>query len=253
MIVRVIDFETTGVEPPCHPVEVAAIDLDTERRRFTIVGSTRIKPPIPIPPDARAIHHISDAEVENAPTLAEVLPRYLDTVGIEDIAALAAHNMNFDGQFIGEPIHSPVCTLRCSYVLFPDAPSYANAALVYWLQDQGKAAGFDPTIAGTTHRAWGDAYTTACLLREMLTLRSLDELIEMTEHPVLLPKLTFGKHKGLRYEDAPLDYLQWMLRQPDMDADRLFTARHYLDLAQSGALFSPFADPAPDHFSFFKP
>jgi hypothetical protein len=46
---------------------------------------------------------------------------------------------------------------------------------------------------------------------------------------VLLPgAIKFGKHRGTKWTDIPPDYLKWICRQEDMDADVRFTARHHL-------------------------
>jgi uncharacterized protein (DUF3820 family) len=36
--------------------------------------------------------------------------------------------------------------------------------------------------------------------------------------------LTFGKHRGQTWAQVPIDYLQWMVRQTDMDADTVWHA-----------------------------
>jgi exodeoxyribonuclease X len=49
-----------------------------------------------------------------------------------------------------------------------------------------------------------------------------------TNEPVLLPNVTFGKHRGQAWTDVPVDYLQWILRQQDMNENVVHTARHHL-------------------------
>lgn len=39
------------------------------------------------------------------------------------------------------------------------------------------------------------------------------------------------KHRGKRWEEAPRDYLDWIVRKSDLDEDTKFTAKHYLDEA----------------------
>ena len=86
----------------------------------------------------------------------------------------------------------------------------------------------DRSLADRTHRAMPDAYVTAHLLREILKHASIEELICWTNEPVLLPKVTFGKYRGQPWADVPPDYLQWILRQQDMNEDVAHTARHHL-------------------------
>ena len=37
------------------------------------------------------------------------------------------------------------------------------------------------------------------------------------------------KHKGVAWSDCEPDYLRWIVRQPDMDEDKKFTAKHWLE------------------------
>ena len=65
MTVRIIDLETTGIDPSDHVVEVGSVDLlpDGSISRFQ---EHLIKPPCPMPAEARAVHHISDEDVAQA-------------------------------------------------------------------------------------------------------------------------------------------------------------------------------------------
>jgi len=86
----------------------------------------------------------------------------------------------------------------------------------------------DRSIADRAHRALPDAYVTAHLSREIIKHASMEDLIRWTNEPVLLPRVTFGKHRGQSWADVPPDYLQWVLRQQDMNEDVVHTARHHL-------------------------
>jgi exodeoxyribonuclease X len=90
----------------------------------------------------------------------------------------------------------------------------------------------DRSIADRAHRALPDAYVTAHLLREILKHASIGELISWTKEPILLPRVPFGKHRGQAWKDVPPDYLQWILRQQDMNEDVVHTARHHLEKRQ---------------------
>jgi exodeoxyribonuclease X len=65
MTIRIIDLETTGIDATDHVVEVGSVDLlpDGSIGRFQ---EYLIKPPCPIPAEARAVHHISDQDVAQA-------------------------------------------------------------------------------------------------------------------------------------------------------------------------------------------
>ncbi|MBK8840523.1 MAG: DUF3820 family protein [Hyphomonadaceae bacterium] len=53
-------------------------------------------------------------------------------------------------------------------------------------------------------------------------------MIAWTEEPKHLPAIPFGKHRGMKWAEAPVDYLQWMVRQTDMDRDALAGAEREL-------------------------
>lgn len=78
-----------------------------------------------------------------------------------------------------------------------------------------------------THRALPDAYVTAGILRELLKLASVDDLIMWSQPPVLLPRVCFGKHKGLAWSELPVDYLDWIVERSDLNEDVKVTANRY--------------------------
>ncbi|WP_080654916.1 3'-5' exonuclease [Bradyrhizobium japonicum] len=73
MLIRVLDFETTGMPPDAAVCEVGWCDL----RTYAGTTACEIGKPVgmlvdpnrAMPPEARAIHHISDADVFGAPPL----------------------------------------------------------------------------------------------------------------------------------------------------------------------------------------
>ena len=69
----VYDLETTGVDPDSDRiVEIAACRLEPEGARAWL--DRRINPGVAIPPEATAIHGISDADVADAPPFAQLAP-----------------------------------------------------------------------------------------------------------------------------------------------------------------------------------
>lgn len=225
MTIRVIDIETTGIYPTDHVVEIGSVDLlpdgsITKHQEFLVL------PPCPIPAEARAIHHISDADVAQAKSWSAVCSTYFDRGNCLDLVAFAAHNSVFDQQWLPPDLlgNFPlVCTYKAAVHIWPRAPRHTNQVLRYWLN-----LDVDRSIADRAHRAMPDAYVTANLLREILRHASIEELIRWTNEPVLLPKVNFGKHRGQKWSDVPSDYLQWILRQQDMNEDIVHTARHNL-------------------------
>jgi exodeoxyribonuclease X len=172
------------------------------------------------------VHHISDEDVAKAKSWDAVCSTFFDRENFSDIVAFAAHNAAFDQQWLPPDLlgNLPlICTYKAALHIWPDAPRHTNQVLRYWLN-----LDMDRSLADRAHRAMPDAYVTAHLLREILKHATMEELIRWTNQPALLPKVTFGKYRGQTWTDVPPDYLQWILRQQDMNEDVVHTARHYL-------------------------
>lgn len=223
-IVRVIDLETTGLPAPeTQVIEIAAVDLIVEPlclpRFDRLWGLTSlVKPTIPIPPEASAVHHLIDEDLEQANFWADVWPCYVDNVDV-----FAAHSAKFERYFLSDEMtHSRpwVCTWKCALRLWPQAPSHSNQALRYWK----KPPHLTRTKAALSHRALPDAYVTAHLLAAMLEEATLDSLIAWTAEPALLPRITFGAMRGRPWSEADDGLLHWVLGK-DFDEDVKFTVR----------------------------
>ena len=63
-MIRVVDVETTGLDPAADRiVEIAVVGVDFERRSCCKLFNSLVDPGIPIPPEVSAIHHITTAMV----------------------------------------------------------------------------------------------------------------------------------------------------------------------------------------------
>ena len=158
----VLDLETTSFKPDAgYIVDVAALrvrDGEVVDRFESLVNPGRAIV-------GHQIHGISNDDVANAPTAADVLPRLVEFIGD---APLVAHNVAFDLPFITRHLPSDVKwepsavfdTLELAYQLYPDAGSYKLADLVRFVfgRDHGAA-----------HRAMPDAEATAELFIHLTT------------------------------------------------------------------------------------
>jgi exodeoxyribonuclease X len=247
-----IDTETTGMEPHDVVIEMAAVRRDWHYHFMVNPGD------VPVVPEARAAHHITDAELAVCATAEVWLPTVMELTGRPD-HVLVFHNAEFDTRMIqqtwpqiGGAPH--ICTYRCSLQLWPDAPSHSNQVLRYWLSLHVEKTRLHP------HRALPDALVTHALVMRMIEdlvygrnehvrlpdlpaeeLRdaAIERLVHLTTAPVVLHRVRFGKHQGLLWKDVPRDYLQWIIRQADFDRDVLHTARTLIG--------SPPATPAGEH------
>lgn len=225
--IAVVDTETTGLEPG-DIVELATVLLHPEKLLYL---SHLVRPTCPISFEAMAVHHITASMVVNMQPRGVIVDTHLALL-VPDI--FVAHNAKFDRSFLPELAGKLwICTYRCALHLWPDAPSHSNQVLRYFLNldmsDLPAEAGQIP------HRALYDAWTTARLFERMLKELGMDEnagvekLLRLSSEPVLLKKIRFGKYAGTSFQDVPVDYLRWLIRQPQMDADVLYSARHHLN------------------------
>lgn len=94
----VLDVETTGLDYTKEKmVEFAAVRL--ENGKITERFETLINPEQHIRKSSMAIHGITEEDVQDAPTEAEIMPKILEFIGDYPIVA---HNAIFDYSFINE-------------------------------------------------------------------------------------------------------------------------------------------------------
>lgn len=222
----VTDTETTGLDHEKDGiVEIAGACREGDS---LLVYESFCNPGTPISVEAMATHHITEDMVRGAKLPRDALSQMMHKLEGDGVTLLVAHNAQFDRGFIGKLSLKLsdqtrwICTYRCAMHLWPDAPGHSNQVLRYWLDVKPELPpGLYP------HRALYDVMVTEAILRRMLETKSLEELVELSQKPVLLSKVRFGKHKGMFWKDVPSDYLRWILKQSDIDTDVRHTAYHY--------------------------
>jgi exodeoxyribonuclease X len=221
MIIRTVDLETTGLEPTDAIVEAGWTDVECDMGgNVAMVGPTMsylVNPGRPIPPQASAIHHITDRDVEHAEPAADVLTRMGDGADI-----FASFGADFDRMFFGGGDKRWICIRKASIWSFRDCPAHSNQCLRYWLKLDLAGQPVMPP-----HRAGPDSCVSAHILARLLETVPIETLTGWTDKPVLLIRCGFGKHIGTPWSDVPTGYLEWILKQ-DFDRDTMFTARHFL-------------------------
>jgi len=156
-----IDFETTGLSPDMgdRVTEVAALRIVGGRvvERYVSLINCNVR----IPSFITGLTGISQAMVDGAPPVAQVVPRLLEFIGDD---ALSAHNASFDEKFLHAesarlgltPAHQGlVCSLKLSRRIFPGLASYKLGLLSGQLGIAFKSA---------AHRAESDAEVAAQVL-----------------------------------------------------------------------------------------
>lgn len=236
----VVDTETTGLpDEGARLVEIAAIS----RREDGSLGEfqTYVDPGVPIPPVARAVHHISDTDVAGAPPPHRAMEEMHIAMGAETGEVVwVAHNMAFDERFLTILDDSPkICTYRCAMHIWPTAPAHGNQVLRYWLKldesgDLQLPEGLHP------HRALYDILVTEGILRALQwevqntqhcdSEEALHYLAKISKEPVVLSKARFGKHAGKGWDwivRADSGWCDWYMRLEDGDPDVRHTITHH--------------------------
>lgn len=218
----VVDSETTGIGDEDKACEVAGFYC--EDNRILSHYETLVNPGIPIPAIASGIHHITDAMVQGAPDIHDAMAPFFD----EEFDFVVAHNAEFDKRMMDFGECPWVCTWKLANVVYPDAPSYKNQALRYWLGLP------DPEYAKMSfaHRGLYDSEVTTHLFQNLLSKAVSDEpvekMIDISNRPLLLRKVGFGKHAGMQWSEVPRSYLDFILHKSSgWDANTLHTAKYY--------------------------
>jgi exodeoxyribonuclease X len=215
--IRVIDLETAGngrndvCEIGWQDVVFDAgkgWQLDDER------GAILVNPGRLISPETMAVHHIIDAQVAGAPFWNEIAPSILRPPG--GVVALAAHRAAFEQRFCRPGLTggtSWICTWKCAMRVWPHLMRFSNQMLRY----QRMPEGLVHDIGLPAHRAMPDAYVTAHHLRDLLREATVEQLLDWSSKPGLLPRVPAGPSRGKNWDGLSLDQLMELSRERDAD------------------------------------
>lgn len=226
---RVIDLETTGtVEDKERGIRVGVVEIGytdvTDEMEIGETYSAYVDSGIPIPPEAQAVHHISDADVSGAMNYMQACQTLMS--GMEQGDIFVAHNAPFEQAFFGGGHHSWICTYRCAQHVWDDVQNYSNQVLRYWLGLDAKMQ--DVSRSMPPHRAGPDTYVTAHLLVRILQERTAEELVKLTRTMPLIKKVPFnGEHRGKLFSELDEGMLEWITKK-DFSPEIMNTARHWL-------------------------
>lgn len=87
-----LDTETTGLDRAAQIVDLALLDSDG-----TPLINTLVKPTAEIDPEAAAIHGITETDVVDAPTFADILPKLID---LTQDRLVIIYNAEFDQRLL---------------------------------------------------------------------------------------------------------------------------------------------------------
>jgi exodeoxyribonuclease X len=224
MTLRIIDIETTGTDPVTDAIiEIASVDL-LKDGTITNQRSTLVRPPIPVPPESSAVHHLINEDLAFAPQLDDVLEHF------RGADAYVAHNADFERSFLERLLGDALwaCTYKCALRIWPDLLSHSNQALRYRLGFVNPFGIDRHTLS--PHRALSDAIVTAAVFNEVIKHATWLELVKWSNEPALLSVFHFGKHRGERFDAVQEDYLRWIVEgQNELRAEVKASARYWLD------------------------
>lgn len=230
------DTETTGNTDKDFLIQIA---YKSGEENFTGLYKAEKK----IPPEASAVHHITNKMVSGKPSFKESgdLEKIKKLFEGKD-AVVVAHNAPFDLLIIKKEGIEPnrfICTLRVARYLDPEEKieKYNLQYLRYLLEIE---------IDATAHDALGDVLVLEKLFERLKNKimsgenlsedKAIEKMIEISSHPSLLQTFKFGKYNGKKLEEViktDRGYLEWLLGQKlngdGIDEDWIYTLKHYLE------------------------
>ncbi|MCG3776220.1 MAG: putative ATP-dependent helicase DinG [Nitrospira sp.] len=218
---RIIQIGFTYFYPEKDPVHIATL-LNPERA-ITNSGSS---------------HHITDADVADAPKFAEIAPQIAERLVDVD---LGGHNVDFDIRFIrAEMLRAGVPWGWEGHVV--DTLAICRLKIPHTLENAYKFFVDEKGFAGA-HDASRDVHATAEVLAGQLRHfqdlpRTVEELatfclnknpnsIDKTGKFVWIedePCINFGKHKGTSLRTMNKGYLVWMINSANFPDDAILIA-----------------------------
>ncbi len=215
----ILDTETHALNG--YPIEIAyapiqldstGLKVDTDKiydEYFSLDQDTHVHI------SSMAIHHILPQDLEGKPNFRQFrLP--------QDTIYLIGHNVDYDIQAIarcGQDVShiKAICTLALARHLWSNLESHSLGALSYFISDD-----FEQTRQQlrNAHNAKTDIQLTAQLLDKIIQhnqIQSIEQLYDKALQARLPQYMPFGKYKGVALPQVPIDYVQWLLRQNDLD------------------------------------
>ena len=213
----ILDTETHTLNG--QPIEIAYAPIEIHDAKITLDKSQLFdqlyQADEPISYAAMAVHHILETDLADQ-------PHYTTFKLPAETQYIIGHNIDYDIRAIqkcGVDTSSikAICTLALARKVWPDAEAHNISALIYMITKGSEKA---REMIRKAHRADMDIILTANILMHIvhhLKINSIEELYEASEDARIPRIVNFGKHKGTLITDLPSDYIQWLLRQDELD------------------------------------
>lgn len=179
----IMDTETTGLGDDAEIVEISLIDTTGE-----ILLNTLVKPRRQIPPEATAIHGITNEMVADAPSWIKVCSKFYHLINGRNVVI---YNSDYDTRLLEQ-------TNAANWIVGPcfiEPPVFECAMLAYaefygqksdrggykWQKLTAAAAQQGVTLEGTPHRALSDCLTTLGVIKAMARFEIGQYITELKE------------------------------------------------------------------------
>ncbi|MCU4639023.1 DUF3820 family protein [Acinetobacter courvalinii] len=201
------------------PIEIAYAPIEIENGKLSLdkkqIFDQLYQVGQPISYAAMAVHHILESDLVGQPFYNEFqLPT--------QTTYIIGHNVDYDIAAIarcGVDVSQlkPICTLALARHVWENAEAHNISALIYLISKGSDKA---REMLKGAHRADADIILTANILMHIihqLNIQDIEQLYIASEQARIPKSITFGKHKGTAIQDLPADYIQWLMRQEDLD------------------------------------
>lgn len=213
----ILDTETHTLNG--QPIEIAYAPVDLQHGKLSMdkskIFDQLYQVDEPISYAAMAVHHILESDLVGKPHFTSFqLP--------QQTTYIIGHNIDYDIEALKKcgvdtSNIKAICTLALARHVWPDAEAHNISALIYMISKGSEKA---RELIKKAHRADVDIMLTANILMHILNQIHVDsfEALYLASEEARIPRsINFGKHRGTLISDLPADYIQWLLRQDDLD------------------------------------
>lgn len=199
------DTETTGIKADKdYIIEIAAYDPENDRSFEKLIN-----PGCPIPPDATAIHNITDSMVASCPAFDVIGQEFIDFCEGE-VVLIAHNNDGFDIHFLRSEFNRHKLVMPPHWRFFDTlkwARRYRSDLPRHTLQFLREIYGIQ---ANNAHRALDDVVILHKVYSMMTGDLDIATVYDLINKPRELQHMPFGKHQGKPLSKIPKDYVQWL-------------------------------------------
>ena len=244
-----LDTETTNIDvKEAEILQLAHTNVFHDEPENIMYRSVK-----PIPPEASAVHHISNRMIRGLPTFGQNTGP-VETLTNKDTRFYVAHNADYDKQVLinsckrdgldAEAAHFENTQWICTWRLAKAVLGVDYTKLQYNLSYLRYALDLDVPDDLPAHDGRADVIVCAKLFEMLVELAVMDkkiypdqdlgeQLYNLCWAPKKVETWPFGKYKGQKLDAIPTDFYMWAIE--NLDSLKEENERYDLDLATSVA------------------